>query len=287
MSDSLAHLSGFYKKTIQERQEIIRAQFPQVNGTLTDGGLDLKTADLMIENCIGRLSLPLGLGLYFQINDKDYIVPMCTEEPSIVAAATAAARLVKQNGGFRAISTPPIMRGQIQVLDINPLTVKPLIEDNRVILIKKANQDYCPRMALRGGGVTDISFSQLSSEMGIVDVYVNVCDAMGANIVNSLCESMANDILALIPGSRIGLRILSNYCTERRVITEFKIPVKNMKYKHLSGQEVSKRVIEALEFAKLNVYRACTHNKGILNGMDAVGLATGQDTRGIEAAAHV
>ncbi|CAG9327007.1 unnamed protein product [Blepharisma stoltei] len=286
MSESLTHMSGFHKKTIQERQEIIRALFPQVNGSISDGGLDLKTADLMIENCIGRLSLPLGLGLYFQVNNKNYIVPMCTEEPSIVAAATSAAKLIKQHGGFKSSSTAPIMTGQIQLLDIEPTDAKTIIESHKEKLIKKANQEYCPRMVIRGGGVIDIAFIQLSAVMGIVEISVNVCDAMGANIVNSLCENLAKDVLALIPNCRTGLRILSNYCTQRRVITEFRIPIEDMAYKSLPGLDVSKRMIEALEFARLSVYRACTHNKGILNGIDAVGLATGQDTRGIEAAAH-
>lgn len=278
------YLQDFHKMTIQERIEVLRSLHPELNGSYTEG-LDIKTADLMIENCVGKISLPVGLGLYFQVNSKEYIVPMSTEEPSVVAAASAAAKLIKKSGGFKTHSTAPIMTGQIQVLDIDQVAFTSLIQSNANTLIKKANTLYCPRMVERGGGVISIKYFQLTESSGVVEIEVNVGEAMGANIVNSICEGLSVDIQNLSQ-CRLGLRILSNYCGERRAVSEFKIAFKDLTYKGIPGEELAKRFIESYEFAMLSVNRACTHNKGILNGIIAVCLATGQDTRAIEAAAH-
>ncbi|OMJ96373.1 hypothetical protein SteCoe_129 [Stentor coeruleus] len=278
------YLSDFHKKTIQERMQILQLLYPQINGSYTEG-MDLKTADLMIENCIGKMNLPVGLGLNFLVNSKEYIVPMSTEEPSIIAAASAAAKFIKEHGGFTSSCTAPIMLGQIHILDIDPISFNQGIQEQKHFLIKQANTLYCPRMVSRGGGITDIKFQKLSQNTGVVDITVNVGEAMGANIVNTICEGLAQDIIAIFP-CRVGLKILSNFCTERRVKTEFKIPIEKLKYKGVSGENIAKGFIESYDFARKSVYRACTHNKGILNGMQAVGVATGQDTRAIEAAAH-
>ena len=144
--------SGYHKKTFQERYDLLKAMMPELNGSLLKGGLDMKTADLMIENCIGKLSLPLGLGLYFRVNSRDYLVPMCTEEPSIVAAACGSAKLIQQHGGFQASAVTPIMRGQIQVLQTPFALLSSMLAKNRSSLIDKCNSEYCERMKERGGG---------------------------------------------------------------------------------------------------------------------------------------
>jgi degradative hydroxymethylglutaryl-CoA reductase len=203
----------------------------------------------------------------------------------VIAAASAAAKLIKRFGGFKAHSTDPIMIGQIQVLDIDPKVFHGLILEREKELITKANTKYCPRMVKRGGGVVSLQFLELNSKSGVVEISVNVGEAMGANIVNTICEGLAQD-LQLLAECRLGLRILSNYCPDRKAISEFRIPVKELAYKSIPGAELAKRFIESWEFAKFSVNRACTHNKGILNGVIAVCLATGQDTRAVESAAH-
>ena len=270
--------------TIQQRIKLLASIHPEINGSYVHD-LDLKTADLMIENCVGKIAIPVGLGLNFKVNNKEYIVPMSTEEPSVIAAASAAAKLIKKYGGFKAYSTDPIMIGQIQVLDIDSTVFERLILEHEKELIAKANTKYCPRMVKRGGGVLSLRFSEMNSRAGVVEINVNVGEAMGANIVNSICEGLATD-LQLLSECRIGLRILSNYCPDRRAISEFQIPLKELTYKSIPGAEIAKRFIESYEFAKFSVNRACTHNKGILNGVISVCLATGQDTRAVESAAH-
>ena len=281
----LNHFSNFHKKTIQERMQILKLLYPEINGAYTEG-IDLKNADLMIENCIGKISLPVGLGLNFLINSKEYVIPMATEEPSIIAAASSGAKFIKENGGgFTASSTAPIMLGQIQVIDINPEKASHLILANKQFLIKEANTLHCPRMVSRGGGVIEVDFVGLNSTSGIVEISVNVCEAMGANIVNSICEGLAPEIQRIL-NCRTGLKILSNYCTERRTSASFKVPISKLGYRNISGEDIARGFMESYEFARLSIYRACTHNKGILNGIQAVAIATGQDTRALEAAAH-
>lgn len=259
----------------------------------------MKYADKMVENCIGKLSLPLGLGLNFFINQKEYKVPMVIEEPSVIAAASSAAKYIKEvGGGFETKSTPPIMTGQVQLLDLDTVKGEELILKNKKYLIDKANT-FCERMVKRGGGVIDIQvrsvepsesldfgdrFSE-SSQFLVVLLSVNVCDSMGANLVNTICEGIA-PILGELTGARPGLRILSNLCMHRKASARFYLPISKMSHKGFSGALVAKRIVEAYIFAKSDSLRAVTHNKGVLNGIDAVALATGQDWRAIEAAAH-
>ena len=286
MEDKPFEFSGFHKKTYRERVEILNALYPELNGALQQGGLDFKTANLMTENCIGKLGLPLGLGLHFVVNGRNYIVPMATEEPSIVAAACSSAKLVKEHGGFRASSNPPIMIGQIHILEFQPNSFQQKVQENKSYLIQKANENYCSSMTRRGGGVVDVRPRILSEAHALVEVIVNVCDSMGANVINNICENLSQDILELLPSVRIGMRILTNYCTERKVCSEFTIPLKALQTKGIPGSEVAKRILESYQLACIDVYRACTHNKGIMNGIVAVGVACGQDTRALEAAAH-
>jgi hydroxymethylglutaryl-CoA synthase len=286
----LPYFSGFHKKTLTERQEMIKALHPNIDTRLFNGELAPAKANLMIENCIGMLPLPVGLGFYFKVNGREFTVPMCVEEPSVVAAASNAAKLIASFGGFEATCTPPIMMGQIQLLDVDPGLVAEAVQRYKATLIETANSKYCYRMKERGGGVTDIEVRALSAVMSVVEVHINVCDAMGANIVNAVCEKLSHDVLTVVGTGRTGLRILSNYCTRRLVRASFSVPVAALGSKSVAGQvtgeEVAQRMLEALEFAKLDVYRATTHNKGVMNGIDSVAIAAGQDFRAIESAAH-
>jgi hydroxymethylglutaryl-CoA synthase len=286
MSERDLLLSGFHRKTQLERAQVLKALFPDLDDTLSSGGLDTRTADLMIENCIGLLTLPVGLGLHLTVNNKLHIVPMCVEEPSIIAAACSACKLITESGGFTALSTHPIMRGQIQLTEVDASLATYKILQKKKYLIEKANSEYCHRMAARGGGVENLDCKVLAPDIAVVEVFVNVCDAMGANLINSLCERMTQDVLQIAGQGSAGLRILSNYCTERRVMSQFKVHIKKLATKGIDGLTMAKKIIEAYKFADLDVYRAVTHNKGIMNGIDAIALATGQDFRAIEAAAH-
>ena len=221
---------------------------------------------------------------------------MCIEEPSVIAAASSAAKFIADKGkGFKTHSTSSIMRGQIQVLDVNPELASILIDSNKKDLIARANE-ACESMVNRGGGVKDLTTKILRpkieanqttkmADMLIVEFQIDVCEAMGANIINTVAEALSPSIVELV-GGRVGLKILSNLCPERRAISYFEIPVKEMAWKSSTGKEVANKMLEAYTFAKLDVFRASTHNKGILNGIDAVAIATGQDWRAIESAAH-
>lgn len=276
--------AGFFRKSLEKRIEVVKSLYPGVNGAYTDP-IDLKSADNMVENCIGGIFLPLGLGLNFLINSKDYAIPLSTEEPSIIAAASAAAKLIKNNGGFTSSFTAPILQGQIQVLNIDHTAFNSEFNNYKPFLIEKANTVYCPRMHNRGGGVTKLKFEKLTDESGYIDVYVNVGEAMGANIVNHVCEKLGEDIENIFR-CRVGLKILTNYCSERRVKAFFKIPIEKLDYKGIGGERIARGFMESYEFASASIHRATTHNKGIMNGIHAAGIATGQDTRSLEAAAH-
>jgi len=187
------------------------------------------------------------------------------------------------------------MIGQVQIVDLNVTAGKYIIEHNRNWILSKCNS-FCPNMLKRGGGVFDFRCKQLVipedeannfkySSMLIFEFLVNVCDSMGANIVNTIAEGIS-PYLSDLTGGRVGMRILSNLCSERRAISFFKIPINKMAYRQFGGREMAQRILEAYMFAKLDPYRAATHNKGIMNGIDAVALATGQDWRAIEAGVH-
>ena len=277
-------LSDFHRKSIEERIEVVKSLYPSANGAYTEG-IDLKAADNMVENCIGRIFLPLGLGLDFLINSKEYVVPLSTEEPSIIAAASVAAKLIKNNGGFASSFTAPILQGQIQILDIDYEKFNKQFRKYKTFFIDKANSEYCSRMFGRGGGVVNLKLEKLTEKSGFIDIHVNVGEAMGANVVNFVCEKLGEDIEKMFR-CRIGLKILTNYCSERRVKAAYRIPIEKLAYKGVSGEHIARGFIESYEFALLNVHRATTHNKGIMNGIQAAGIATGQDIRSLEAAAH-
>jgi hydroxymethylglutaryl-CoA reductase len=255
-----------------------------------DHTLKLSAADKMIENVIGVMGLPIGLGLNFLINDKAYVIPMVVEEPSIVAALSSAAKMARSAGGFRTSSTDPILLGQIQIVDIPDLEkAQQAILDSRQEIIDLANS-FHPRMVARGGGAVDLDIRRyplpsFDSEMLVVHLHVDTRDAMGANLVNGMCEGVASLIESLTDG-KVFLRILSNLADRALARAEVTLPPELLSGRGYTGEEVRDGIIVASDFAQVDPYRAATHNKGIMNGIDAVALATGNDWRAIEAGAH-
>ena len=260
-----------------------------LNDLKGEGSLPLKIADGMIENVVGRFELPLGIATNFQVNGKDYLIPMAVEEPSVVAAASHMAKLARMNGGFQAVSDRPIMRGQIQVMDLEDLYAsKTKILEHKNELILAANEKDKTLVNL-GGGCEDLEvhlFKETpAGPMLIVHLLVDVRDAMGANTVNTMAEYIAPLIEKLING-RVRLRILSNLADKRLVTASVKLSANQFDTKNYSGNEVIKGIFEAASFAAVDPYRAATHNKGIMNGIDPIIVVTGNDWRAIEAGAH-
>lgn len=290
-----SRIPGFYKMSIEERQQLLAklASFSEEEwSALTESPLALDTADKMIENVIGIHPLPLGLGLNFLINGKDYIVPMAVEEPSIVASASYIAKIVREAGGFKTEATERDMIGQIQVVGCPDFqAAKDAILKEKEALIQEANDAY-PSIVARGGGVRDLDVRILNenpdskySQMLILHIYVNTCDAMGANIINTMVESIAPTVEKMTKG-RVYLRILSNFTDRCLARAKCVIPPHLLASDGFSGEEVRDGVVKAFEFAESDPYRAVTHNKGIMNGIDPVVIATGNDWRAVEAAAH-
>lgn len=290
-----SRIPKFYQYSITDRLRIlfekkIISQEDYLNLLNQENVLSNEQADKMIENVVGVFGLPIGLGLNMLVNQKEYLIPMVVEEPSIVAAVSSAAKLVHQAGGFTSQSNDPLLIGQVQIVDlVNPGRAKNAILQNKEEIINLANSMH-PRMQARGGGVRDIEVRILprpsrEKDMIIVHLLVDTRDAMGANIVNSMCEGVAS-LLEKISGGRVFLRILSNLTDRSLVHTHCTIPVDLLKGKGFSGEEVRDGIILANEFASIDPYRATTHNKGIMNGIDPVAIATGNDWRAIEAAAH-
>ena len=260
-----------------------------LNDLKGEGSLPLKIADGMIENVVGRFELPLGIATNFLVNGKDYLIPMAVEEPSVVAAASHMAKLARMNGGFQAYSDRPIMRGQIQVMDLEDLYAsKTKILEHKNELILAANEKDKILVNL-GGGCEDLEVHLFNDTpagpMMIVHLLVNVCDAMGANTVNTMAEHIAPLIERMING-RVRLRILSNLADKRLVTASVKLSANQFDTKNYSGNEVIKGIFEAASFAAVDPYRAATHNKGIMNGIDPIIVVTGNDWRAIEAGAH-
>ena len=260
-----------------------------LNDLKGEGSLPLKIADGMIENVVGRFELPLGIATNFLVNGKDYLIPMAVEEPSVVAAASHMAKMTRPSGGFQASSDRPIMRGQIQVMDLENLhDSKAKILEHKNELISAANEKDKTLVNL-GGGCEDLEvhlFNETpAGPMLVVHLLVDVCDAMGANTVNTMAEHIAPLIEKLTDG-RVRLRILSNLADKRLVTASVKLRASQFDTKNYSGNEVIKGIFEAASFAAVDPYRAATHNKGIMNGIDPIIVVTGNDWRAIEAGAH-
>lgn len=290
-----SRIPGFYNLSISERlnrlneQNIINEEdYLTLLNNLSI--LHPEEADKMIENVVTVFGLPMGLGLNFIINDKDYIVPMVVEEPSIVAAVSSAAKIVRETGGFKCDCDDPILIGQIQVVDLDQSSkAQTAILQNKKEIINLANSLH-PNMFARGGGVKDIEVKIHPSathrgDMVVVHLLVDTRDAMGANLVNSMCEGVAS-LIEKITRGKVFLRILSNLTDRSIARASCIIPCELLKGKGFSGEVVRDGIILANEFAMVDPYRATTHNKGIMNGIDPVALATGNDWRALEASAH-
>lgn len=244
--------------------------------------MNIKIAEMMSENVIGTIKLPVGIATNFLIDGKEYVVPMCIEEPSVVAAASHAAKLARAGGGFKTVCTPSIMIGQIQLMDIKePAKAREAILSKTGEIKKHANHQDSVMVKL-GGGLIDVEVRDMPSSRGalvVVHLMVDVKDAMGANCVNSMCEGVA-PYLEKLTGGRSVLKIISNLSDRRLVKAEA------VWKKELIGEDVIEGVLDAYEFAKADPYRCATNNKGIMNGVDAVAIATGNDFRALEAGAH-
>ncbi len=282
-----SQLSGLYKLTPQERLKLVKdfakLTDEEVQILSAGGALRIEDADRMVENVIGTMPLPLGVAVNFLINGKDYLIPMAIEEPSVIAAASNAAKMARQTGGFTATSTEPIMRGQIQVLNIpDPHGARITILKSKEEILKEANA--CdPVLVSLGGGAKDLEVKVLNTLVGqmmIVEILVDCGDAMGANAVNTMAEAIAPSIERLT-GGRVCLRIISNLA-DRRLARAKTLISKEV----VGGENVVDGIVQAYAFAAADPYRCATHNKGIMNGISAVILATGNDNRAIEAGAH-
>ena len=295
-SASGSRIPSFFKMDVEERVDALRQR-----GLLTDEDLralrsgehtlKLHIADKMIENVVGVFGLPLGLGLNFLIDGRDFIVPLSVEEPSIVAGLSGAARTARLSGGFQTETTDPILIGQVQVVQIADWNAaKQALLQRKAEIVNLANSLH-PKMEARGGGARDVEvFVHQAEETGksdmlVLHLLVDTRDAMGANIVNGMCEGIAS-LVETITGGRVFLRILSNLTDRALVRARVRIPVSNLAVKGYSGTEVRDGIVLANDLALVDPYRAATHNKGIMNGVDAVAIATGNDFRAIEAAAH-
>jgi hydroxymethylglutaryl-CoA reductase len=251
--------------------------------------LSLDSADHMIENVVGSYSLPLGIALNFQINGRDVLVPMAIEEPSVVAGASFMAKLAREGGGFESHNSPPEMIGQLQLLDVASLdAARAELVKHKDELLDEANL-VDPLLRKAGGGARDLEVRSIdSSPIGpflVVHLIYDVRDAMGANAVNTACERLA-PLIERITGGRVHLRILSNLADRRLTRSRCRVPLKALAFGDYAGEAVRDGIIEAWAFAAADPYRAATHNKGIMNGVDAVVISTGNDWRAVEAGAH-
>ena len=285
MTDS--SIPKFFEKTLKERLGIV-ADFSGLSQDelkiIEDatGGISFDQADDMIENAVGTFALPLGIATNFRVNDKDYLFPMVIEEPSVIAAASKAAKIARIQGGFKAEAEQSYSIGQIQVVDVDVQSSIPKViaASNEILSLANSKSNTLSKM---GKGVKEVSCKDIETDSGhmlIVELLIDVGDAMGANVTNTMCEAVAPMIEKLTGGKTL-LRILSNYST-KRMVRASAIFDKDA----IGGENVVDNIILAYQFAENDPYRAVTHNKGVMNGVIAVATATGQDNRAIEAAAH-
>lgn len=293
LTEKSSRLPGFYKKTLEERVAII-AEWADLTAeemlALNGDGLNSTQADKMIENALGTFEIPLGVAANFLINGRDYLIPMAVEEPSVLAAVSHAAKLIRAGGGFITESSDPVMIGQIQVMDVPDLEeAVQAMETNREALMAEANE-HSRSIVKRGGGSRDVQVRAFPDTpvgpMLVVHLLYDCRDAMGANAINTAVESIAPSV-ADLTGGRTVLRILSNLTDRRTATARCTIPVDALAQRTTyTGTEVARLIEEANAFAVVDPYRAATHNKGIMNGVDAVCIATGNDWRAVEAGAH-
>ena len=290
---SSSRIASFYRLSVEERRrkiaEALNLPSADVEALAHGDGLPLEVADAMVENAVGTFALPFGVALNFKVNGRDYVVPMVVEEPSVIAAASYAALLAREGGGFVAEADPGAMIGQIQLVNVpDPGAAVERIGAARARLLEAA-EELTPGLCKRGAGPRDVEVRLVRCDDGetmvVVHVLLDTGDAMGANAVNSLVESLA-PMVEEIAGGTVCLRILSNLSDRRLARASVRVPFAALGRDGLSGTEVAERMMHAYRFAAADPYRATTHNKGIMNGVDAVALATGNDWRAIEAGAH-
>jgi hydroxymethylglutaryl-CoA reductase len=288
MSERNSRWPGFYKLSIEARRQVaaeaLGIGLHELNAAL-EGGLESDRADKIIENVVGTFSLPFALALNVKVNDTDYIVPMVVEEPSVVAAASNAARMIREGGGFEAEADPPVMTAQVQLDDVPDGAAaceRVLRHEGELCALGDAQ---VPNLIRRGGGMRGLLPRDLGDGMFVVHLFVDCRDAMGANLVNTVAEGVAPRIAELCGGT-IGLRILSNLCDQRKVRVRCRVPASVLAGNGFSGAEVRDGIVRASRFAERDPYRATTHNKGLMNGLDAVVIATGNDWRAVESGAH-
>ena len=290
--EKTSRLPGFYKLPVADRIDII-AEFADLTdaekAVLAGRGLNASQADKMVENVIGTFEIPLGVAANFLLNGRDYIIPMAVEEPSVLAAVSHAAKLIRAGGGFVTESSEPVMIGQIQVLDIPDMQAALVaLQANKPMIMDEANA--CSQSIVRrGGGARDIELRPfLDTPVGpmlVVHLLYDTRDAMGANAINTAVESIA-PLIADLTGGRVNLRILSNLTDLRTATARCRVPAAVLARPDMPGSEVARLIEEANAFAIVDPYRAATHNKGIMNGIDPVCIATGNDWRAVEAGAH-
>lgn len=283
---------GYYKKSRSERLQILRDYADLTDAELAildhEGALPFETANHMVENMISTFQVPLGLGLNMVVNGKKYAVPMATEEPSVIAAMSSASKLIAQSGGLKATSSGRLMVGQLAVYGVlNFERAKQTITEHQTFLLDVANAAY-PSLLKRGGGARALIVREVETteeKIFVVHLHVETLEAMGANMINTMVEALCPDIERLTGGTA-EMKILSNLTDQATATATCTIPTNLLFTKNRSGEEVRDRIVRAFAFSDADIYRAATHNKGIMNGIDAVLLAFGNDVRSIEASAH-
>lgn len=280
-----SQVSRFYKLPIKERVEFVKnfSGLSEEETKLFSSCLNLNIADRMIENVLGTFEIPLGIAVNFLINGKEYLIPMAIEESSVVAAASNAAKIARIKGGFKTECTDPLMIGQIQILHMKDVTeaAQKILAKKKEILQLANEQDKV--LVKFGGGAKDLEVRILDSSLGkmiVTHLIVDVRDAMGANAVNTMCEALA-PLLEELTGGKVRLKILSNLA-DKRIVKAKAVFDKE----RIGGESVVDAFLESYNLATIDPYRAATHNKGIMNGIDALIIATGNDFRAIEAGAH-
>ena len=286
-----SRVPGFYKLSPQERAAWLAQTLDLTadeTSLLSSGGLTVDTAASLVENVAGIYGLPFAIAVNFTVNGRDVLIPMVVEEPSVVAAASHAARLIRDGGGFQTSSDPPVMIGQVQLLDVDDVErAVAAIGAHRPELLALADAQI-PSIVARGGGARDIEIRRLDSRVGpmlVVHILLDTRDAMGANAINTVADALAPCLAAMSRG-RSHLRILSNLADRRLARAACRVPHASLAGDNTDGKLVVRGIVEAQAFAEADPYRAVTHNKGVMNGIDPVVIATGNDWRAVEAAAH-
>ena len=272
------------KRSARERRSLIRTLIPDSFNSLSDEEGILDLADVMVESAVGTLAVPVGIAAGFLINDQEFAVPLAVEEPSVIAAATYAGRIIRSGGGFEAWSTEPVMTVQIPVTGASSGAAQRLLaaRDGMAAGMKET----LANMSVRGGGFRGLRVTEAQDRtLLLVEIDIDTRDAMGANIINTAGEAVRG-LIEEVSGGSVLMAILTNASPQRHSGARFRIPVSGLKRGGRDGATMARRVVQANDFADSNFNRAVTHNKGIMNGVASLTLATGNDTRAVEAAAH-